>query len=539
MHYHKYYNSEFWKGVLNELYAFIPRERIYTDEMRRLAWGTDASVYRMIPKLIIRAISEEEIVQILQTASRRRVGVTFRAAGTSLSGQSISDSILVVAGKNWEKYTLNSDATRITLQPGITGGRIQEILKPYRRRFSPDPASLKSAMLGGIVMNNASGMSCGTHANSDRVLESARIIFTDGTILDTGDASSRHAFELSHPVFLKKIKAIRAAILEDIPLTQLLSKKYAIKNVTGLNLLPFLRFSDPFEIIAHLMTGSEGTLAFLAEATFRTELIKPFKASALVCFGSLKEACLAVQKLKSHAPAAVELLDRKALRAIQDSDKIPEYITSLGPDATALLIEIHADTTTELTQQSDIIRKELKSFTIVNDFAFFDQEKEYAPLWALRSGIFPAAGGMREPGTSCLIEDVAFPIESLPEATVELQQLINHYGYHDGVIYGHALEGNFHFILNQRFDSATEVKRYESLMRDVVNLVVHKYNGSLKAEHGTGRNMAPFVKEEWGDKVWAVMKKVKSMFDPLNILNPGVIFNPDPDCHLKNLKPLP
>lgn len=531
--------SEPWQGLLRELYACIPSDRIYTDEMRRLAWGTDAGVYRMIPEIVIQATREEEIKLILQAASRRKIGVTFRAAGTSLSGQAVSDSLLVIVGKHWEKYTLNSDASQITLQPGITGGRVQEILKPYNRRFSPDPASLKSAMVGGIVMNNASGMSCGTHANSDRVLLSARIILSDGTMLDTGDAASRHAFQLSHPVFLKKIKAIRRAILENISLTQRLSRKYAIKNVTGLNLLPFLCFDDPFDIIAHVMTGSEGTLAFLAEATFRTEMIRPYKASALVCFPSLQEACRAVQVLKPLRPNAVELLDRKALKAIENSDKVPSYIATLGSDATALLIETQETTQEELARQIEALTDALNGFTLENTVTFFDQEKEYAPLWALRSGIFPAAGAMREPGTTCLIEDVAFPIGCLPEATVELQQLIEKFGYHDGVIYGHALEGNFHFILNQRFDTANEVKRYEEFMRAVVDLVVHRYDGSLKAEHGTGRNMAPFVQEEWGDRIWQIMKQVKQLFDPLNILNPGVIFNPDPACHLKNLKPLP
>ena len=187
-----------YMAFLQEAKQFIPQERIYTDELRRLAWGTDAGFYRLIPQIVIRSKDEDEVSQLLKLASRHGLPVTFRAAGTSLSGQAISDSILIVAGKNWEKYSISADYEQITLQPGIIGQRVNELLAPYGRKFAPDPASVKSAMVGGIVMNNASGMNCGTHANSDKVLVSARIILMDGTLLDTGNPVSRASFEVSH-----------------------------------------------------------------------------------------------------------------------------------------------------------------------------------------------------------------------------------------------------------------------------------------------------------------------------------------------------
>ena len=140
---------------------------------------------------------------------------------------------------------------------------------------------------------------------------------------------------------------------------------------------------------------------------------------------------------------------------------------------------------------------------------------------------------------TCLIEDVAFHIEDLPQATEDLSALLDRHGYEDSCIYGHALEGNFHFIINQAFDSESEVRRYEEMIRDVASMVVGKYDGSLKAEHGTGRNMAPFVEYEWGKDAFRVMKRIKDIFDPKGLLNPGVIFNDDPSCFLKDFKPLP
>lgn len=300
-----------YNAYLKEIGKFIPKDRIYTDELRLLAWGTDAGFYRLIPKIVIRAKDENEVSRLLALADKYTLPVTFRAAGTSLSGQSISDSILIVAGKNWEKYSISEDFERITLQPGIIGARVNEILKPHGRKFAPDPASVKSAMVGGIVMNNASGMNCGTHANSDKELLSAKIVLADGTRLNTGDPESRTTFEKNHTPFLNKIIEIRDEIRNDNELSDRIRKKYSIKNVTGLNLLPFVIYDDPFDIIAHLMVGSEGTLAFLSEVTMKTEHDYPYSASAMLYFSNIKDACRAVVAMKPGPVFSAELLDKK------------------------------------------------------------------------------------------------------------------------------------------------------------------------------------------------------------------------------------
>ena len=552
----KEYNS-----FLNEVRRFVPQDRIYTDEMRRLAWGTDAGFYRLIPQVIIRSSSEAEVAALLKVAQKYSLPVTFRAAGTSLSGQAISDSILIVAGKHWEQYSISDDHQTITLQPGIVGQRVNELLAPYGRKFAPDPASVKSAMVGGIVMNNASGMNCGTHANSDRMLLSARIVLADGTVLDTGDPKSRKAFELSHRPFLQGICQLRDSVRANETLAQRIRRKYAIKNVTGLNLLPFVTFDDPFDIIAHLMVGSEGTLAFLSEVTMKTEYDYPCKASAMLYFKNIREACRAVVAMKAlkgnegaqkEVPLVkgAELLDYKSLSAVND----PMYLRYKGEVAasvlpgvepgdesglTAVLTETKACTPQELADNIRCIEQTLQAFDTYGEVHFTDKPEEYSKFWAIRSGIFPSVGGTRQPGTTCLIEDVAFHIDDLPEATAQLQQLIARHGYNDACIYGHALEGNYHFIINQSFSSDAEVDRYEALMEDVKTLVVDRFDGSLKAEHGTGRNMAPYVRYEWGDAAFQVMEQVKHLFDPKGLLNPGVIFNDDPRCHLKHFKPLP
>ena len=556
--------SRDYAAFVSELKRFVPEKNIYTDELRTLGWGTDASFYRQIPQVVVRSDSEEQVARIIGACKKYNLPYTFRAAGTSLSGQSCTDSVLIVAGKHWEQYTLAPDKETIRLQPGIVGSRVNEILKPYGRVFPPDPASIGSAMVGGIVCNNASGMNCGVHANSDRMLISARLILTDGTIVDTGDEKSREAFRKSHPEFLKKIEALRDKVRADKELAERIQTKYSIKNVTGLNLRPLIAYDDPFDIMAHSMVGSEGTLAFLSEVTMRTLRDYPFKASAMVYFLTMKESCeavVAMKKLKAGdedlamsaenlVVKSAEMLDYMSLNSVDDpvflqykADVDAGRIDGVKPgdyhNLTAILTETKGINHEQLLEKIKRIQECLKTFKLYIPAEFTEDPAVYGKYWAIRSGIFPSVGGTRPIGTSCLIEDVAFHIDDLPEATVKLQQLIADHGYSDACIYGHAFEGNYHFILNQSFKSESEVKRYENMMRAVARLVVEEYDGSLKAEHGTGRNMAPFVKYEWRDKAYEAMKELKAIFDPDGLLNQGVIFNDDPECFIKCLKPLP
>lgn len=544
-------NEKKYSAFLSAAKQFISTDRIYTDELRLLAWGTDAGFYRLLPKIVIRSKDETEVSRLLSLASEMMLPVTFRAAGTSLSGQSVSDSILIVAGKNWDRLRIVDNGHRIVSQPGVIGQSVNDALASYGRKFGPDPASIKSAMVGGIVVNNASGMNCGTHANSDKLLTSVRIVLMDGTVLDTGDPASRKAFETSHPAMISRIRALQSRIKSDPALVERIQYKYSIKNVTGLNLRPFIAYDDPFDIIAHCMVGSEGTLAFLSEITMDTVYNYPYKASAMLYFRTLRAASEAVVEMKKIVDddgdwlvKSAEMLDSKSLASVDD----PVYLRfceeqkAKGEDSsglTAILTEAMGRTQEELYANIARIEATLKAHPTYIPVYFTDKPEEYSKYWAIRSGIFPSVGGMRKIGTTCLIEDIAFHIEDLPNATVDLQQLIVKHGYDDACIYGHALEGNYHFIINQSFSTEHEVNRYEALMDDVKELVVTKYNGSLKAEHGTGRNMAPFVADEWGVPAFECMKELKDIFDPQRLLNPGVIFNDDPRCHIKNIKPLP
>ena len=528
-----------YQDFIKAISALIPEERIFTDTLRRLAYGTDGGFYRLEPQVVVRVLGEEEMQLCLREAASRKLAVTFKAAGTSLSGQTISDSILLMASEGWEDYEVLDDGAKIRLQPGIIGAKVNRILAPYGRKFGPDPASINSAMVGGIIINNASGMNCGTHENAYKTIESVRIIFADGTLLDIADPVSRESFRRKRPGFVEKIEEIRDRVRADEEFAARIRKKYSIKNTTGFSINAFIDYDDPFQIILNLLIGSEGALAFISEVVMLSVVKHPCKASSMVYFPDIVTACEAVVALKEGPVDGAEMLDRLALKSVENQEGIPDFIKKFDKTTTAVLLETMAHNEDILAENIDAIKKILTGFTTVRPVEFTSDPEENERLWNIRKGVFPAVGGMREVGTTCLIEDVAYQLETLPEATRELQEIVARYGYDDAVIYGHALEGNFHFIFNQDFSDPKEVERYDAMMEAVISMTVDKYDGSLKAEHGTGRNMAPFVLREWGEKAYALMREVKDLFDPDSILNPGVIINDDPKCHLKNFKPLP
>lgn len=522
------------------LLPVIPKERMFHDALSTLAYGTDASFYRLIPKLVIRARNEQEIAAILHQADLQNIPVTFRAAGTSLSGQAISDSVLVIVSHGWQNWKVLEEGRKIRLQPGIRGGRANTFLVKYGRKIGPDPASIDSAMIGGIVANNASGMCCGTSENSYKTMADIRVILPDGTVLDTADEASCTAFRNSHAAFLEGIAAIAAEIKADPELEARIRRKYKIKNTTGYSLNAFVDYSDPIDIVKHLVIGSEGTLAFISDVTYNTVVDHKHKALAMITYTDIAHACEAVQILKrQNKVSAVELIDRAGVRSVDQAPGIPAFLKTIGPESCVLLVETRAATAEELEAKAAAITEGIASVPTELPYAFTTDAKEQATLWKLRKEMLPTVAGMRRSGTTAIIEDICFPIEKLAEATVRLREVFAADGYADAVIFGHALAGNLHFMFNQDFSTAAEVEKYKHFMDDVVKLVVDRYDGSLKAEHGTGRNMAPFVEYEWGKQAYALMQRVKALFDPKGILNPGVILNTDPMAHISNLKPIP
>ncbi|MDX1554166.1 MAG: FAD-linked oxidase C-terminal domain-containing protein, partial [Marinobacter sp.] len=525
--------------VIAAIKELVPATRVYDDPLSTLAYGTDASFYRLIPGVVVKVESEEEVVSLLAIARRFSAPVTFRAAGTSLSGQAISDSILLVLGDQWKDHDIRDEGRQIRLQPGIIGAQANAWLAPYGYKIGPDPASINACKIGGIVANNASGMCCGTAQNTYHTLASMRLVLADGAVVDTEDFASVEVFRSSHAPLLAELEQLAAETRANTELADRIRHKYRLKNTTGLSLNALVDYSDPLDILTHLMVGSEGTLGFVSSVTYNTVPDYPNKATALLVFTNADSCCRAAALLRSQPVAAVELLDRRSLRSVQDKPGLPEWIHGLSEDACALLIETRAPDATILQEQLVQVRAALAEFPVEEKVDFTTDPKVSDLLWAIRKGTFPAVGAVRPTGTTVIIEDVTFPLDQLAEGVKRLQALFVKHAYDNAIIFGHALEGNLHFVFPQGFDDPDEVARYDAFMKDVSQLVAVEFGGSLKAEHGTGRNMAPFVELEWGHDAWELMWKIKGLLDPDNLLNPDVVLSRDPDIHLKNLKPLP
>lgn len=524
---------------LDEVSKKIDPKRIITDPLKTLAYGTDASFYRLIPKIVIQVHTEKEVKEILKITGKLIIPVTFRAAGTSLSGQAITDSVLVVASHKWKNYLILDNGNKIKLQPGIVGSRANIYLAPYGKKIGPDPASINAAMIGGIASNNASGMCCGTSQNSYQTIADIRMVLYDGTVLDTSDKVSKEYFSKTHPEIIEGIYKIKNTILKDSVLFERIKRKFKIKNTTGYSINAFVDYEDPIDIIKHLMIGSEGTLAFISDITYHTVTDYKYKACSLLLYDTIERACETVPALRNSPVSAVELLDRDCIRSVENDVDAPEYFKTLPESVGVLLVDIQADNIEELREKEANIRVSIESIPVMQPYEFTTDPKEYNFNWKARKGLLASVGGLRKKGTTCLIEDVAFPVPRLAEACSDLKNLFKKYEYHDAVLFGHALEGNLHLVFSQDFSDSKEIQRYADLMDELADIVVDKFDGSLKAEHGTGRNMAPFVEKEWGEAAYKLMVEIKNIFDPHQLINPGVIINPNPEIHLENLKPLP
>ena len=417
-----------YRELYNELAAVLPAERLIIDPLRRLALGTDASFYRLIPTLVVLVRTEAEVAAVLAQAAARNLPLTFRAAGTSLSGQAVTDSILVVLDGFDARQVLDGGA-RVRLGPGVIGAEANALLLPLGRKLGPDPASIGACKLGGIAANNASGMCCGTAQNTYQTVESMRLLLADGTTLDTGDPTSRAAFASRRPELMTGLAALRDEVRADAELAERIRRKYRIKNTTGYGLNAFVDFDEPIDILLHLMVGSEGTLGFISELTLRTVEEHTHKASALALYPDIEQAAQAVQRLDRSLVSAAELMDRASIRSVEAKPGLPPGLASLGPDACALLVEVRAATAAALPARIAAATERLEAAPTLAPVTFTSDRAAADRLWDVRRGLFPAVGAARRVGTTVVIEDVAFPMAHLAAGTVELQRAFARHGY--------------------------------------------------------------------------------------------------------------
>jgi len=520
--------------LVARLLAACGPDQVFSDIVDRSQWASDASIYHLIPRVVVIPQDRGTVERVLRIAAEERVPVCFRAGGTSLSGQAVTDGILIVVSRHLRGIQVSADAEHVTCEPGAVGAWVNAALAPHGRRIGPDPASIQAAEIGGIVANNASGMCCGVAENSYHTVTGMELILADGWRIDTADAEADARLEQERPALAQGLRDLAHEVRAHPTLPQRIQRAFATKNTIGYSLNALIDGESPAAMLQRLVVGSEGTLAFIASATFRTLPLPKHRATAWLLFRDVEEACRAVAPRAALAARAIELLDAVALRRVEQ--ELPHALPTGEP--AALLVEFQEADETTLAARVDAAAPVLMGFDLAAPAAFTREAKLQATYWKIRKGLFPSVGAVRAAGTAVVIEDVTFPVERLALGVRKLRACFDVHGYGDAVIFGHAKDGNLHFTLTPDLSKPAEVARYDRFMQAMVELVLSE-GGHLKAEHGTGRNIAPFVERQWGADAVTIMRRVKALLDPQGILNPGVLLSDDSQAHLKHLKTLP
>jgi len=522
-----------------ELEALLGADRLLTRPTDLIAYASDASPYRLFPRAVVMARDAEDVAEVLAYGREKEIPVTFRAGGTSLNGQGQSDGILVDVRRHFGGVAVEDDGARARVKPGTILGHANRVLAPHGVKLGPDPASTDVATVGGVVANNSGGMRCGVTKDSYSTVRELTFVLPSGTTIDTAAPDAAERFAAAEPDLVAGLEAIRDEIRADEELAARIRRKFAIKNTTGYRLCAFLDADEPLEIFRRLLVGSEGTLAFVAEAVFETVPVPAVTTTAWVHFPSIDAAIAPVRELVDSGATAVELMVAPALiTAAWNMVGVSEEWKELPPESAVLLVEFGGAEEAELAEQVAGAEAILADHETIKPIEFTREADEIELAWRVREGLHGLIGKVRLPGTALIVEDVCVPPERIAEGARDLQALLGEHGFLPGVA-GHASAGNLHFMLTPDFAKQEDLDRYEAFMGKLVELIVGKYDGSLKAEHGTGVNMAPYVEREWGAKATELMWRVKKLADPDGVLSPGVVLNRDPDAHLRNLKTTP
>jgi D-lactate dehydrogenase len=524
--------------LLAQLRSAVGSEQVLSRAIDVVRYATDASPYRLLPQAVVVARDSADVAAVFDVARRSKRSLVFRAGGTSLSGQAQSDDLLVDVRRHWVGTEVLDDGRRVRIRPGTTVGQVNLSLRSYGRVLGPDPASSAVACVGGVVANNASGMAAGTVHNSYMTVSSLTFVLANGAVIDTAAVGAEQTFAAAAPELAAGLIQVRSEIEADSELVERIRLKYSIKNTNGYRLDAFLDGDTPLEIFRRLLVGSQGTLAFLAEVVFDTVPFGRRHTTALLIFPTLEQGAAAVPAFVDAGARAVEMMDANTLRLSADKPGAPETWSQLPDEACGLLVEFRAPDADSLAALAAKASEVVDRLQLWEPAEFTSDDALAGFFWKVRSNLMAGLGKNRPPETALIVEDVCVPPIRIAEAVRDVLALLEKHGYPKGVA-GHASSGNLHFILAFDAKSDADRQRYSAFMDELVHLIVHTYDGSLKAEHGTGRNMSPYVETEWGSHATDLMWRIKSLADPDGLLAPGVMLNRDPQANMANLKTMP
>ena len=527
-------------ALKSDLIQLIGQDQVLHRISDLIRYASDASPYRYLPQVVVLPRTVDDVRAILAYCARTGRHATFRAGGTSLNGQSQSDDILIDVRRHWAGLVVEDGGARLRARPGTILGHAHAVLRPLGRRLGPDPASANVATIGGVIANNAGGMRCTLPRNAYHTVSSLTLVLASGTVVDTAAPGAEAAFAAAEPELAAGLMQLRSELLADEQLAQRVRHKFSIRNTNGYALSALLDADTPLEIFRRLIVGSEGTLAFVAEAAIDTIPAPANTTVSWIVLPSISEAAALVPGLVAQGAEAVELMLAPALAAAaQAFPGTPEYWRDLGPAPRRCWSSSARTARPAWMPRKPRASALATAANLVHPVEFTRDEDQIDLYWRVRDGLLGIVGQQRPEGTALMIEDVCFPPDRIAEGAQDLVDLLSKHSFLPNAA-GHAAYGNLHFTLTPRLADPGDRERYSAFMANLVTLVIDKYDGSLKAEHGTGINMAPFeFRHEWGEAAMDMMWRIKKLADPRGVLAPNVILTRDDGINLKSFKSAP
>jgi len=505
---------------------------VLADDTSLQLYSTDGSVYQIRPVGVVRPRSAADVVACVQYAAEKKIPLHARGGGTGVAGGALGPGLIVDFSK-YLRRMVSVDGETVRAQAGVVHERLNVALRTQGRIFRPDPATSATTTVGSMIAVNGAGsrrLRCGS---TRRYVRSLQVVLADGALLELGRESLAVEALQAQPLRKQQLMGQLATLLTHHADAIADHRVKMPVNRAGYELCGVL--ADGALDLPRLLTGSEGTLGLVTEATLTIDPLPRYRGVAVLLFDSLEKAARAALEILHHQPTACDLMDRRHLSLVREDDR--RYEPLIGREAeAALVVEQEGDDAVSVRERMhqlvDEVRHQQRQAFAVRQ-AFEPQEAEF--LWQLASRFHPAFYRLKGPSRPVpVVEDMSLPPPALPEFLVRLQNVLKKHEI-TASVFCHAGHGQIHVRPLLDLTNAADVGKIQQLAGDVYG-EVFALGGSTGGENACGLSRTAFLRQQFGD-LYPVLREVKAIFDPANILNPGKIIGDAQQSLVRDLRP--
>ncbi len=511
------------RTFLDQLRSRITGE-VSTERDTRDFFSTDGSVFRVVPSAVVYPQNEADVVETVamtaqQAAAGNQISITSRGKGTDQGGAALGSGLMLVMPAHMNHFYEINKST-ITVQPGMVYKDLQHLLHSHGRFLPPYPASIDFATIGGAVANNSAGEKTVKYGSTRDYVERLRVVLANGDVITTSRLSAKELRQKQKQTDFEGHIYRNVDYLIEENWDQLADAYPRVsKNSAGYDLWHVKAPDGSFDL-GQLIVGSQGTLGVVTEVTMRHVEYNPQTHLIVGYFEGMEQAAQAVELLMPLKPSALEVVDHNLLEFLKEHD--PAQLKGVMPDKMpGIVLLVQFDDAKQRLQKAKT-KKTVKVFEkLAFDYRVATDLDEQTKLWKIRRGaaaiIWKFKGAKK---ALPIIEDGVVPLEQMPRFLEQVYKLFEKYNL-DIAVWGHAGNANFHLQPFMNLGSQVDRKRMFELMNEFYKMVI-EMGGSTCGEHNDGRLRAPYLKRLYGEHLYGVFEDVKKVFDPLNILNPGV-----------------